>query len=261
MKKIIVFTLLAVLGIGSFSMIPSLARADTQIDKTWAQMRGIINQWGSNNNSVFGRIMANAFLGNNNGTIHEWARSFAIWTDQPKIQLDDPDENASLPPPGNLTIVFYAAKLTNASDVRFDLPGYDLFIAGNWTVAKITTTITVGASEGNVNVTRTFEPIVTEAYGELKVANATFPNKPLELTIDGINTLKGFVIGEIIRHVQIQFLDTNGDGKVDIKDLVRTARRYKTIPGMRGYSFDLDLNGDSAIDVGTLTTVAANIEG
>ena len=260
MKKIIVFALFAVLGIGSFTMIPSLARADTQINKTWAQMRGIIDQWGSNNNTVFGHIMANAFLANNNGTTHEWARSFAIWTDQPKIRLDDPEENESLPPPGNLTIVFYSAKLTNASDVRFDLPGYDLFIAGNWTVIKITTTVSVGGSEEDVNVTKTFEPIVTEAYGELKVSNNTTPRKPLELTINGIDPLKGFVIREMIRHTEIQFLDTNGDGKVDIKDLVRTAKRYKAIPGMRGYSFDLDLNGDGAIDVGTLTTIAANIE-
>jgi hypothetical protein len=53
----------------------------------------------------------------------------------------------------------------------------------------------------------------------------------------------------------------DGDGKVNINDLVKMAKRYKAVPGTRGYSLDFDFNGAGMIDIGDLTTLAANIEG
>lgn len=259
MRKTVIFALLAILAIGSFSAISSLASADTQVDKTWAHMQGVINKWGDNNAS--GNIRADAFVTNISGVIHEWARVFAMWTNK-TVQLDDPGMNLPFPPRGNFTIQFYAARLTNSTEIRFDLPGYDLYIAGNWAVTNTTTTVIVDAFGHPVSITRTFAPVVTDAHGELKVANTTTDrHKPLELTIDGVDTLKGFVLMGMIRHTEVKFFDVDGDGKVDIRDLVKTAKRYKAVPGMRGYSLDYDFNGDGIIDIGALTTIAANIEG
>ena len=259
MRKTVSLVLLAILTIGSFSVISSLANADTQVDKTWARMRGVINQWGGN--PVFGNIRADAFVANNNGVVHEWARVFAMWTNK-SVQLDDPDMTLPFPPRGNFTVQFYTARLTNSTEIRFDLPGYDLFIAGNWTVTNTTTTVTVDGFGHPVSITRTFEPVVTDVHGNLTVANtATAMHKPFELTIEGVDIITGFVFMGMIRHVEIKFLDVDGDGKVDIRDLVKTARRYKAVPGMRGYSMDFDFNGNGMIDIGALTTIAANIEG
>jgi hypothetical protein len=260
MRKTITLVLLAILTIGSFSIVSSLANADTQLDKTWGRMNGMINQWGKN--PVFGNIRADAFVANNNGVIHEWARVFAMWTNK-TAQLDDSNMDLRpLEPNAIFAVQFYAARLTNSTEILFNLTGYDLYIAGNWTVMNVTTTVTADDLGHPVSITRTFEPIVTDAHGELKVKNTTAAMpKPFELTIDGIDPLKGFAFREIIRHIEVKFFDVDGDGKVDIRDLVKTAKRYKAVPGMRGYSMDFDFNGNGMIDIGSLTTIAANIEG
>jgi Ca2+-binding EF-hand superfamily protein len=53
--------------------------------------------------------------------------------------------------------------------------------------------------------------------------------------------------------------DWNNDGKVDIRDLVKVARRYKMTPGLFNYDNDADVNMNGQVDMADLTTVAANI--
>ena len=249
MKKSIAVIMLAMLAIGSFSLVSNVAQADTEVDRTWARTKGIINQWGST--PVFGWIRADAYVGNINGTVHEWARAFAMWSDQPE-RLNCTDEM-----PENFTFSFYLARLTNSTEIGINVTGYDLFIAGNWTVMKVTTTINENEEGECTNTTETFEPVVADAYGELRIpANRTF-----ELSISGIDTLSGRVLTMMIQHVEIEMFDTNDDGKIDIFDLVKVARGYKAVPGLKNYNFDEDFNGDCSIDIGDLTTIAANIEG
>ena len=260
MRKTITFALLAILAISSFSIVLNLASGDTQLDKTWGRMNGMINRWGEN--PVLGHIRADAFVANVNGTVREWARVFAMWTNR-TVELDDPNMNLQpLEPGGIFTIQFYAARLTNNTEILFNLTDYDLYIAGNWTVMNITTTVTADELGHPASITRTFEPIVSDVHGELKVNKTTMVMpKPFELKIDGVDILKGFAFRQMIRHIEMKFFDVDGDGKVDIRDLVKTARRYKAVPGMRGYSMDFDFNGNGMIDIGALTTIAANIEG
>jgi hypothetical protein len=260
MRKTVSLVLLAILTIGSFSIISSLANGDTQLDKTWGRMNGMINRWGDD--PVFGNIRADAFVANNNGVVHEWARVFAMWTNK-SAQLDDPNMNLQpIEPGGNFKVQFFTARLINSTEILFNLPEYDLRITGNWTVMNITTTVTADELGHPVSITRTFEPIVTDALGELRVKNTTTAlPEPFELEIDGVDILKGFAFREMIRHFEVKFFDVDGDGKVDIRDLVKTAKRYKAVPGMRGYSMDFDFNGNGMIDIGSLTTIAANIEG
>jgi len=260
MRKSITSALLAILAISSFSIVLNLASGDTELDKTWGRMNGMINKWGDD--PVFGNIRADAFVANNNGTVHEWARVFAMWTNK-TAQLDDPNmELRPLEPDAIFMVQFYTARLTNSTEILFNLTGYDLYIAGNWTVMNITTTVTADELGHPASITRTFELIVTDAPGELKVKNVTtIMQKPFELAIDGIDTLNGFALRSTMRHFEVKFFDVDGDGKVDIRDLVKTARRYKAVPGMRGYSMEFDFNGNGMIDIGALTTIAANIEG
>jgi hypothetical protein len=260
MNKTITLALLAIWAIGSFSTVLDLASGDVQLDKTWGRMNGIINQWGDD--PVFGNIRADAFIGNHNGTVREWARVFAMWNNK-TVDLEDPDMVRQPLEPGSIFgVQFYTARLTNSTEILFNLTGYDLYIAGNWTVMNITTTVTTNELGRPASITRTFEPVVTDAHGELKVENTTtVMPKPFELNIDGIDILKGFAFRQMIRHIEVKFFDVDGDGKVDIRDLVKTARRYKAVPGTRGYSVDFDFNGNGMIDIGALTTIAANIEG
>lgn len=260
MRKTITLVLLAILTICSFSIISGAVNADTPLEKTWGRMNGMINRWGDN--TVLGNIRADAFVANNSGEIHEWARVFAMWTNR-TVELDDSNmELRPLEPNAVFGVQFYTARLTNKTEILFNLTDYDLYIAGNWTVMNITTTVTTDDLGHPASITRTFEPVVTDAHGELKVnRTTTVMPKPFELKIDGVDVLKGLTFREMIRHFEVKFFDVDGDGKVDIRDLVKTAKRYKSVPGMRGYSMDFDFNGNGMIDIGSLTTIAANIEG
>ena len=264
MRKTMTLALLAILAISSFSIALTLASVDPpppiSVDKTWYRMHGVITKWGEN--PVLGHIRADAFSGKINGTLREWARVFAMWTNR-TFELEDQNMTRQPVEPGNMFgVQFFVARLTNFTEIRFDLPEYDVVIKGNWTVLNITTTVTVDAFGRPINITRTFEPIVTDALGEFKVHNVTASTyKTFELKIDGIDILTGNVPRYMIQQMELKFFDVDGDGIVDIRDLVKTARRYKAVPGMIGYSIDYDFNGNGMIDIGSLTSLAANIEG
>jgi len=254
MRKAIAMILLAMLGIASFSFVTTLAGAGTQFEGTWVRMGGIITQWGSK--PVFGWIGAHAGMVNKSGTYHEWARAHAIWSgDRPRL-------NCTKPPLENFTFTLYAAKLINTTEVAFNYSGYHFYISGLWNVVKITTTITVFLNETTgqligIDIHREFEPIVTEAQGELGVL--LNPLYRFELSIEGIDLLSGFVRFFDIRHVEIKICDINDDGKVDLWDLVKVAKRYRAVPGLWTYVHEFDLNFNNEIDIGDLTSIAANI--
>lgn len=260
MRKTITLALLTILAISSFSIVLSVATGDTSIDKTWYRMHGVITKWGEK--PILGHIRADAFSGNINGTLREWAKVFAMWTNR-TFELEDRDMvRQPIEPNAMFGVQFYVARLTNFTEIRFDLPEYELYVKGKWTVLNITTSVTTDALSHPVNITRTFEPIVTDAVGELKVYNVTTGIlKTFELKIDGIDILTGNVFRNMLYHWEIKFFDVDGDGIVDIRDLVKTAKRYKAVPGMMGYAIDYDVNGNGMIDIGSLTTIAANIEG
>jgi hypothetical protein len=242
--------MLAMLAIGSFSFVPSLANADTEIQRIWVQMRGGITDWGGT--PVFGWIGAQARMANVNGTYREWAGVHATWSyERRRI-------NCSEPPTENFTFSFYTAKLIDATAVRLNYSSYNFVVTGYWNVFNITTAINVDENGELISFTRNVVPLVTNATGELRV----FSNwHQFELGIAGIDQLSGLVFGHRIAYVEIKMCDTNNDGKVDLKDLVRVAKRYHTMPGLLNYDHDLDFNYDDEINIGDLTTLAANIEG
>jgi len=254
MQKSIAVIMLAMLAVGSFSLIPSLASADTEIQRLSVRMRGIITQWGSD--PVFGWLDAHAVKVNLNGTYREWAGAHAMWS------YDRPRLNCSKPPTENVTFSFWAARLVKSSMIRFNYSGYDFYISGLWNVANITTSIYVNEIGEIINVTRVIEPWLTNATGELRV----LPHLPylppsFELYIEGMPLLSGFVVMWRIVYIEIKICDVNNDDKVDLIDLVRVAKVYRAVPGVPHYIIEMDFDFNFRIDIGDLTTLAANIEG
>ena len=236
------------------SLMLTVVGVDAQYEGTWVRMCGIITEWGGN--PVLGFVGAHAAMVNRNGTYYEWARAHAIWTGEaPMLNCTRPPENR--------TFVFYAAKLVSLTDVALNYLEYDFYVSGQWNVFRITITISVinNATDvvSSVTYTRTTE-LIAEAPGELRVFLT--PRPYFELSIDGIPVLTGFVRTFIIRHVEIKIFDLNGDDKVDLIDLVRLAKSYRCVPGV-WYTEEthyMDFNFNNEIDIGDLTSLAANME-
>jgi hypothetical protein len=249
MHKGIAVIMLAVLAMVSF--IPRIA-GDTQIQVLSVRMRGFITQWGET--QVFGWIAANAKKVNINGTEKpDFAMVHAMWSN------DKPRLNCTKPPENGTTFSFYIAKLVPKTEmVKLNYSGYNFYISGLWNVVNITTTIYVDENGGIINVTRVLEPLLTNATGELRVFDHW---KHFELAIDGIDMLSGFVFMWRIAYTEIKMCDLNDDDKVDLIDIVHVARAYKAVPGMPGYKVEMDFDFNYRIDLGDLTTLAANTEG
>ena len=249
-KKIVVF-MLTLLAIGNF--VPAIAQAeDISIQKTWVKMRGQMTQWGTS--PAFGWIWAHAKMVNITDVSREWAGVRAIWTQhQPMLSTHPPTEN--------FTISCYIAKLINTTQVELNYSGYDFYIRGVWNVYNVTLAYYVDGSGNLLSFSLTLEALVIQGEGDLCVLNDW---DDFQLSINGIEMLSGKVIMYAVGQWEIKICDVNndgnGDGKVDIHDLVRVARRYGSMPGLGSYNIEMDFNFDFRIDIGDLTTLAANIE-
>jgi hypothetical protein len=253
MRKMVSIVLLAVLGVSTLGFMAGTGNAaGVSIEGTWVHMRGFITQWGSK--SVYGWVGAVAGMVNKSGTYYEWARAHAVWSED-VFRL-----NCTGPPTENFTFTCYGAKLVNMTDVS--LEGTSFTISGYWDVAKITVSVTVIKDESGeiikVSWEYTIEKIVENAEGQLQ-ASLTPPEFVLSIT--GIDPLSGNVRFISVKYKEIKICDVSGDGKVNIVDLVKVAKRYRAVPGIWCFDHSMDVNFDNVIDVGDLTTIAANIEG
>ncbi len=249
-KKIAVFMLI-LLAMGSF--VPTLAQAESiSIERIWVKMRGQITQWGTS--PTIGWIWAHAKMVNITDASREWAGVRAIWPTH-HLHLN------STQPPENFTISFFTAKLVNTSSIELDYSGYDFYISGLWNVYNVTLVYLVDGSGNLLNFSLSIEALVIQGEGELCVLNDWHD---FQLSIDGIDMLSGTVITYAVGQLEIKICDISDEdgsaGKVDIHDLVRLARRYGSMPGFGIYDIEMDFNFDFRIDIGDLTTLAANIE-
>jgi hypothetical protein len=251
MNKGIVVVMLAVLAFGSFAFFPTLTQADATTNQSlWIRMRGVIQEWGTE--PVFGWVNAHARMIDVNGTYREWAWIHAMWSED-RLHM-----NCSQIPTENFTLVHYSARLVNTTDIALNGTDYNLLVTGLWNVTKITVNVYVDESGNLLYVERLIEPYLPDlAVGEFKVFNNW---QRFELNITGIPLVSGMTAFYRIAFLQINLFDLNDDGRVDIGDLVRVARRYRFTAGLP-YDIGADVNADGQIDIGDLTTVAANIEG
>ncbi|MGD0495535.1 MAG: hypothetical protein ABSB28_05790 [Candidatus Bathyarchaeia archaeon] len=281
MKKAITGIMLAMMAMSVFSFVPNFANADVQSQGTWVRMNGYITQWNMTNGNTtktFGWIVANAAVVNKNGTVHEWAMAHATWSDIMRAYPlgDHPlgEVNVSETEMGNFsyTFSFYTARLLNVTELGFNKTetGHDFYLAGYWNVSERTQTINItwGEHMRQITVTWTDTPVATNANGTLVADWGGVYGwiGKFALSIDGVGTLSGFARKGIEWTHELNICDLgdaqgNPRGKVDINDLVKVAKHYGEAPGFGNYDSSLDLNGDGKIDIGDLTTIAANIQG
>jgi hypothetical protein len=253
MRKMVSPVLLAILGVSTLGFMANMGNAaGVDIEGTWVHMRGFITQWGSS--SVYGWVGAVAGMVNKSSTYYEWAKAHAVWSED-VFRL-----NCTGPPTENFTFTCYSARLVNMTDVS--LEGTSFTISGYWDVAKITISVTIIKNESGevikISWEYTIEKIVENAEGQLQ-ASLTPPEFVLNIT--GIDPLSGIVNFISIKYKEIKICDISGDDKVNIVDLVKVAKRYQSVPGIWCYEHSMDVNFDNVIDIGDLTTIAANIEG
>jgi len=248
---------------------------------------------------TFGWIVANAAIVNDSGTIKEWAMVHAAWSDIMRAYPMDQHplggygiNDSVIVKGGNFSysFSFYTAKLTDLKDLDFNKTetGHDFYLQGLWNVSEITETINITwtdswsppLSQWNrlINITTTETPVVINANGTL-VADWKPVVTPwggqwpglrgvgtFALSIDGVGTLSGYAARGFTWLSPLNICDL-GDatgtprGKVDIYDLVKVAQHFGEVPGFQNYDPSLDVNGDGKIDIGDLTTIAANIQG
>jgi hypothetical protein len=281
MKKALTGIMLAMMTISIISLVPNLANADVEMQGMWLRMNGNITEWNmtdGNTTRTFGWIVANAAIVNKNGTTHEWAMAHATWSDIMRVYpmgyhpLGGFNFSATVIGNFSYTFSFYTASLLDVSKLSFNKTetGHDFYLAGHWNASERKETINMTWSDHvrQITVTWTDKPIAINANGTL-VADwgGVFGwLGKFALSIDGVGTLTGFAWKGIIWTKELNVCDLgdaqgNPRGKVDINDLVKVARHYGEAPGFGNYDPNLDINGDGKIDIGDLTTIAANVQG
>ncbi len=254
MRKGMTTVLVAMLAIGAFGFIPNLASADvTNVERLTVRTRGLFTQWGDT--PIFGFLNAHVVMTDVNGTYREWARVHAIWSyERPKL-------NCTEPPTENFSLTFYAARLVDSTEIELNYSGYDLYIVGLWNVTEIVANVYVDENGQLLYVERTCTPMLTNATGELRlfVTLNPMPRMVFELEIEGIDLLSGFITVFGLHYFELKVCDLNDDGKVDLIDLVRIAKRWRMVPGMP-YMLEMDFNFDLEINIGDLVTLASNIQ-
>ena len=297
MKKAITGIMLALMAITVVAFVPNFTSADAdhtaKTQGEWVRMIGNISNWTMTNGtstSTYGQIVANAAIVNESGTVQEWATANALWSDllraYPMGVHPLGGFNVSATVMGNFSYKFsyYTATLLNVSELSFNKTetGHDFYLAGIWNASQTTETINItwSTSSGNswsqyywgINVTCTETPMAINQNGTLVADWGVVPIPGTDmpgpmatgtflLNITKVGTLSGFASKSFIWARELNICDFNGQGKVDISDLVMVAQHYGEAPGFQGYDPSLDVNGEGQIGIGDLATVAANIQG
>lgn len=153
---------------------------------------------------------------------------------------------------------FYLARLVNASIVALDFTDrmnitHDFFVAGIWNVLNVTFVFQ------NLTFFWVSEPMVNRGPGILAVdpdpVNGT-PWALFTLAIKDLLPVRGLVLFHRIKTVEIPEGDINLDSKIDGRDIAAVAKSYGTMPGRRGFDFQIDINFDLKIDGKDIASLA-----
>jgi len=212
-------------------VVPVFADAEA----TYFMMHGVVTSYGTE--PAYGWCGAY-------GEVGEWANALLGWAlGVPPTPLEEPPEN--------FTYTFYAANLTEATQVELNYSGADLYILGYWNVYKVTFVY-----EGE-EVSYTIEMLVEHGEGTLIVTGGW---TAFTVAITGIEEVSGTVAHYCVRSgEEIPIGDVNLDRTINIFDLVHVSLAYGCTPGIGNYDFSIDINFDFTIDIYDLTTIAVNI--
>ena len=270
MKKIAAIILTAIIAVSALSLAASAYAMPFMnwkmfdgpgnshklaLQQSFVRLDGFINQSGSNN--VTGAIEAQSRTIVLNTTARQGASATAIWTSNQSRPI------SGLKDKQNFTYTFNTARLVNASTASLNTTGLSYFLNGTWNVYQITTNFTIITdSSGNIvsfNRNQNASAVVTNAYGELKVASNA---NNFTLSITGIDQLTGLVhVQRITTKMFNPFRINNDDNttivtKADVSTIVKS---YGSSPGWGNYDQRMDYNFNYKIDITDLTTAAANI--
>jgi hypothetical protein len=226
--------------------------------RSWVRLNGVVETWDSPEvtQEVNGSLSVNARTVGADEEVRGAAFANAIWSNTTNFREG-----------GNFSYSFYAARLVEANVSMLDFEGADFFMNGTWNVVNVTISQTIirsGDSESGYTVDRQaktdVDPIVTEAYGELKVTDNW---TKFVLSIEGNDELNG-VVGRtwmtqmIFNRFKVSEDETD---KVSRVDLTTLAKNYGARPGWGSYDSNMDFNCNYRIDIADLATVAANVQG
>jgi hypothetical protein len=225
--------------------------------RSWVRLNGVVETWDSPEvtQEVNGSLSVNARTVGADEEVRGAAFANAIWSNTTNFREG-----------GNFSYSFYAARLVEANVSMLDFEDADFFMNGTWNVVNVTISQTIirsGDSESGYTVDRQtktdVDPIITEAYGELKVTDNW---TKFVLSIEGNDELNG-VVGRtwmtqmIFNRFKVSEDETD---KVSRVDLTTLAKNYGARPGWGSYDSNMDFNCNYKIDIADLATVAANVQ-
>jgi len=208
---------------------------------TWIGVAGTVASYGSE--PALGWVDMFAVEEN---WVQNWTDGWSVFVVPPigfRIQIFPP-------PPVDFTV--YHVRVVNASAVKLNYNGADLWISGFFRVANVTN------PRALVDIAELLMGGTTAA-GEFSVTGnwASF-----NLTVQGYESILGDVTSHVVRLItelpdRLPVGDVNGDGKIDIKDLAIIAKGYGSYLGDDRYEFYSDINGDFRGDIKDLSQCAA----
>ncbi len=212
---------------------------------TWVLVKGRVEKF--NDEDAFGNLIAHAKKGGDN----EFTKVHVVFTLEP---LHLAEEELT---PGTYTHSFYTVTLAEATLTELNNGEYDLYIEGMFNVYKRTHTIVVEDST-EISITIQVETIAENAPGSLA---ATFEPSAFTLDIEQFGVITGRVAFFHVKYAKpfergIPRGDFNIDRVVNIGDIVKIAKAYRTRLGQPGYNFDYDANSDFEINIVDLSAAA-----
>jgi hypothetical protein len=208
----------------------------------WIHVVGPVTQYGLN--ASRGWLNAHAKI----SPEENLTMAHVFWMPMPPLE-----ENEN----GNFTYSFYHAKLINTTMVALNYSGNDFYVSGLWTVYNVT--FTYHDFQGEEEYQEDILYVVQNRTGELKVYG-NWMN--FTISIEGFDDIIGLVKHFGVHPRACLEGDINGDGKVDIYDLVHVAKYIgctpKTPTDLEGIE-QADVNHDTHVDIYDLVTVATEI--
>ena len=257
MRKMVFALLIVLLGASCFSPLVFQTFAQESTEPTtlpplvirWIRFRGAVTEWG--NDPYHGSVTVTAKWVNRPPTlIRPWADVNVIWSNEPR------PITTNAKPVGEVVFTHYNAKLVRVIAVRMRQEKINLNITGIWVVNNVKITSEFDEKGVLLKTVREVTPIVTKVKGQLIITEGW---KKFDIEIEGIDTIKGIGITQMITTRVINPFSYEGGSAATLTDLFQLTRCFGTMPGFGNYNPELDYNMDSRIDIADLTTVAANM--
>jgi hypothetical protein len=198
---------------------------------TWVNTAGLVSSYGSDSAQGWIHLFVD---------IECWAKGFIAFT-VPPLGSDE----ILIHPPPSVNFTLYVTRIVNASIIKLDYYGSDLFMIGFWEVGSVVNPITT------TDVLIILQNM-TLTPGELSITgNWT----SFSVNLDGYQSVQGNITSYCVREIQpspwvrYPYGDINNDFRIDMKDIGSFARAFGSVLGIARYNFLADINFDLKTDI------------